>query len=67
MLFRSEGLKLDATGFELEASMFVDIANKGCRIAELPILYQRRPSPTKLVSLKDGFRIGRTLIKKRFR
>ena len=61
-----EGLKLDATGFELEANMFAEIAKKGYRIAEVPILYRRRPSPSKLSSLKAGFRIGQTLVKKRF-
>ncbi len=61
-----EGLKLDATGFELEADMFAEITKKGYRIAEVPIIYRRRPSPSKLRSVKAGFRIGRTLIKKRF-
>jgi dolichol-phosphate mannosyltransferase len=59
-------LKLDATGFELEANMFAEITKKGYRIAEVPIIYRRRPSPSKLHSVKAGFRIGRTLIKKRF-
>jgi len=62
-----KSLELDATGFELEANMFVEIAKKAYRVAEIPILYRRRPSPAKLGSLKDGFRIGRTLIRKRFR
>ena len=68
--FRGEvpkSLKLDAVGFELEANMLVEIARKGYRIAELPILYRRRPNEAKLGSLKDGFKIGRTLIRKRFR
>jgi dolichol-phosphate mannosyltransferase len=62
-----EALELDAVGFELEANMFVEIAKKGCRIGELPVLYRRRLSPSKLDSLRDGFKIGRTLIRKRFR
>ena len=62
-----EGLELDAIGFELEANMFSEIAKKGYRIAEVPILYRRRSSPAKLSSLKDGLRIARTLIRKRFR
>jgi len=68
--FRGEvvkSLKLDAVGFELEANMLAEIARQGYRIAELPILYRRRPNQAKLGSLKDGFRIGRTLIRKRFR
>jgi len=62
-----DGLELDAIGFELEANMFSEIAKKGYRIAEVPILYRRRSSPAKLSSLRDGLRIGRTLITKRFR
>ena len=62
-----ENLELDATGFQLEANMFTEIAKKGYRIAEVAILYRRRLTPTKLSSLEDGLRIGRTLITKRFR
>ncbi len=62
-----ESLKLDAIGFEIEANMFVEITKKGYRIAEVPIFYRRRPTQAKLGSLKDGLRIGRTLMKKRFR
>lgn len=60
-------LKLDAVGFELEANMLIEIAKKGYRIGEVPIHYRRRPTPAKLSSLKAGFRIGRTLVRKRFR
>ena len=62
-----KSLKLDAVGFELEANMLAEIARQGYRIAEIPILYRRRPNEAKLGSLKDGFMIGRTLIRKRFR
>ena len=62
-----EALELDAIGFEIEANIFVEIAKKGCRIGELPVSYRRRLSPAKLASLRDGFKIGRTLIAKRFR
>lgn len=62
-----ENMELDATGFQLEANMFTEIAKKGYRIAEVAILYRRRLTPTKLSSLEDGLRIGRTLITKRFR
>jgi dolichol-phosphate mannosyltransferase len=60
-------MELNATGFELEAEMFVQIAKKGYKIAEVPIYYRRRASPSKLRSLRDGFKIGRTLIRKRWR
>lgn len=62
-----QGLKLEAMGFELEANLFIEITKKGYKIAELPIVYRRRLAPAKLDPLKDGFRIGWTLIKKRFR
>ena len=68
--FRGEvtkGLKLDAIGFELEANMLIEIARKGFRIGEVPIYYRRRLTPTKLSSIRSGFKIGRTLIGKRFR
>jgi glycosyltransferase involved in cell wall biosynthesis len=59
-------LELDAIGFELEANMLTEIAKKGYRIGEVPVNYRRRATSPKLGSLKDGFRIGRTLIRKRF-
>jgi len=60
-------LQLDAIGFELEANLFAEIAKKGYRIAEVPIYYRRRLTPSKLGSLKAGSKIGLTLIEKRFR
>lgn len=60
-------LNLEAVGFDVEANMFVEIAKKGCRIGEIPIHYRRRTTPSKLGSFKDGLKIGRMLIKKRFR
>jgi dolichol-phosphate mannosyltransferase len=59
-------LRLDAIGFELEANLFTQVARKGYRIAEVPINYRPRPTPPKLHSLRDGFKIGKTLIRKRF-
>jgi glycosyltransferase involved in cell wall biosynthesis len=59
-------LKLDASGFDLEANLFAQVAKKGYRIAEIPIGYRRRATPSKLHSLRDGFIIGRTLISRRF-
>lgn len=60
-------MKLDATGFELEANMFIEIANEGYRIGEVPISYRKRRTPSKLSSIQAGYRIGQTLISKRFR
>jgi len=68
--FREEvvkNLKLDAIGFELEANMLIEVARKGYRIGEIPIDYRRRPTSPKLNSLRAGFRIGWTLIRRRFR
>ena len=59
-------LELDATGFELEADMFIEIAKRGYKIAEVPIYYRRRMTPPKLSALKDGLKIGWTLVTKRF-
>jgi glycosyltransferase involved in cell wall biosynthesis len=62
-----DSLKLDAEGFELEATLFAEIARKGYRIGEVPINYRRRIAPDKLNSLKDGLRIGWMLLTRRFR
>ncbi|MFC1950467.1 glycosyltransferase family 2 protein [Chloroflexota bacterium] len=61
-----DNMGLDAKGFELEAAMFAEITKKGYSIAEVPIFYRRRVTPSKLRSLKSGFKIGWTLLKKRF-
>jgi glycosyltransferase involved in cell wall biosynthesis len=63
----AKSLKLDAVGFELEVNMLSEIARNNYRIGEIPIYYRRRPTPTKLRALRTGFRIGRTLIRQRFR
>jgi len=60
-------LKLDASGFDIEANMLTEVARHRCRIAELPVDYRRRATPAKLNSLRDGFRIGKTLLRNRFR
>jgi len=58
-------LDLFADGFQFEAELFTQLARKGYRIAQLPIYYRRRETKTKLSRIKDGFRIGWTLITKR--
>ena len=62
-----KNLNIDAIGFELEANMLIEVTKKGYHIGELPIHYRRRGTPTKLRAIKAGFRIGRTLIRKRLR
>lgn len=67
--FRAEAVKrvsLEASGFGIEAELFSQFARKGCSIAELPIHYRRRVSPSKLKSLRDGIKIGWTLMIGRF-
>jgi glycosyltransferase involved in cell wall biosynthesis len=61
------GLELNAVGFEIEVDMLAQIARDGHRITEIPIEYRRRETPPKLRSLRDGFRIGKMLLRKRFR
>ena len=60
-----KNLKIDAIGFELEANMLIEVTKKGYRIGELPIHYRKRGTPSKLRALKAGFRIARTLVRKR--
>ena len=62
-----EDIELDAKGFEFEANMFAEIVKKGYSIAEVPIYYRRRTTPSKLNPLKDGSKIGWTLLTKKFR
>ncbi len=59
-------LRLLADGFQLEAELFTQLARKGYRIAEVPIYYRRREAKTKLSRIKDGVKIGRMLIARRF-
>ena len=61
------GVELNAVGFDIEADLLTEIARDGCKITEIPIRYRRRTTPPKLNSLKDGFKIGRMLLRKKFR
>jgi len=60
-------LNLYADGFQFEAELFTELARKGYRIDQLPIYYRCRQTGTKLNRIKDGIRIGWTLVTKRFR
>ena len=60
-------LKLVARGFDIEVNMLTEIARNGYRIAEVPIGYRKRKTLSKLSSLRDGFKIGKTLVRRRFR
>ncbi|MEM4589041.1 MAG: glycosyltransferase family 2 protein [Thermoplasmata archaeon] len=58
---------LNYSGFELEAEMFSKLSKAGFKIVELPISYKRRKTEAKLSSIKDGFKIFKTLITERIR
>lgn len=62
-----KSLKLEARGFDIEVDMLTGIARNGYRIAEVPIGYRKRKTRPKLNSLRDGFRIGKMLVRRRFR
>lgn len=59
-------LKLSSRGFNLEDELFSGVVRHNLRLGEIPIHHLRRATPTKLRSLRDGFRIARTLLRKRF-
>jgi len=60
-------LHLTARGFNLEAELFSEVARNDLRMGEVPVNYRRRPTPTKLRALRDGWRIASMLLRKRFR
>ena len=62
-----QNISLTAEGFQLEAEILTQLAKKGYVIAEIPIYYRQREGKAKLAGLKDGIRIGRMLLSKRFR
>ena len=59
-------LRLSASGFNFEADLFTQIRKNGYSIGEVPIYYRRRSTPAKLNSLRDGLKIGWTLLRRRF-
>jgi len=59
-------LTLHSKGFNLEAELFAEVVRNGFTTCEVPVNYRRRPTPAKLRALRDGARIARTLLTKRF-
>jgi glycosyltransferase involved in cell wall biosynthesis len=57
--YNDEGL--NSTGFELEVEMFIKASEGNFRIKEVPVTYKNRVDSPKLNSLKDGWRIFKTL------
>lgn len=60
-------LPLVSDGFTFEAELFTRLARRGYSLAEIPIHYRRRTTPPKLRALRDGVKIGWTLITRRIR
>lgn len=61
-----DNLIIDAAGFDLEANMLSQVARRGYRIGQVPVGYRRRPTASKLGSVRAGWIIGKTLLRKRF-
>ncbi|OEC86077.1 MULTISPECIES: glycosyltransferase family 2 protein [Methanobacterium] len=53
---------IDSNGFELEAEMLAKVSKVNFRVFEVPINYNCRIDEPKLNSVKDGWRIFRTLL-----
>lgn len=57
-----KSVELEKHGFEVETELTVETIAKGFRIAEVPINYRRRKGKANLHPIKDGWRIGKTII-----
>ncbi|NJE00448.1 S-layer glycoprotein N-glycosyltransferase AglJ [Thermococcus sp. JdF3] len=57
-----KSMELEKHGFEIETELTVETIAKGFRIAEVPISYRKRKGQANLHPIKDGWRIGRTII-----
>ena len=53
-----QNLNLTADGFQLEAELLTQLARKGYKIGEVPIVYRVRVGKAKLTVLKDGITIS---------
>ena len=57
-----KSVELEKHGFEIETELTVETIAKGFRIAEVPINYYKRKGKANLHPIKDGWRIGKTII-----
>ncbi|KUK17273.1 S-layer glycoprotein N-glycosyltransferase AglJ [Thermococcus sibiricus] len=57
-----KSVELEKHGFEVETELTVETVAKGFRIAEVPINYYKRKGKANLHPIKDGWRIGKTII-----
>ena len=59
-------MKLNSTGFEIEAEMYASAAYNQLKIHEIPIHYDTRIGYSKLGSIGDGIRIAMKIIRRKF-
>ncbi|HKV90286.1 MAG TPA: glycosyltransferase family 2 protein [Thermoplasmata archaeon] len=52
-----EDLRLQSTGFEIEAEVFLKAFRSGLRVSQVPISYRNRIGEAKLHTIRDGARI----------
>jgi glycosyltransferase involved in cell wall biosynthesis len=62
------GLAVDCDGFEVEALINIRAAKNGCEVVEVPSVEDRRINgETNLHTVRDGWRVLRTILHERFR
>lgn len=57
-----KSVELEKHGFEIETELTVETIAKGFHLAEVPINYYKRKGKANLRPIKDGWRIGKTII-----
>jgi dolichol-phosphate hexosyltransferase len=62
-----DNINLTSDGFQLEADLLIQVAKKHYKIGEVPTLYRCREGKAKLSGIKDGLKIGKFLLMKKFR
>ncbi len=50
-------VRLESTGFEIEAELFLKMARQGFRVSQVPVTYRPRVGVAKLNAFQDGSRI----------
>ncbi len=60
-----EKMRLNSTGFEIEAEMYTSAVHEKINMTEIPIHYDPRIGQSKLGSIRDGIRIAMKLLKRR--
>lgn len=57
-----KSVELEKHGFETEAELTVETIAKGFQLIEVPITYRKRMGKANLHPIKDGWRIGKTIM-----